>query len=144
MTRALTHRVLAIALLLLTPALAAADVVTDWNRILLATLTGQNPFAQARFAAIAQLAVFEAVNACERRYDPYLGTVTAPAGASADAAAVAAAHGVLKNYFPASAAALDAARAQSLGGIPDGLAKSDGVAVGEAAAAAMIFARADD
>jgi len=134
----------AIAMLLLGPATATADVVLDWNRIMLATTGGQNPFAQARFAATTQLAVFEAVNACTRKYEPYLGTVRAPSGASATAAAVTAAHGVLKNYFPAAASSLDAARAQSLALIPDGQPKYDGIAVGQAAAAAMILNRADD
>src|SRR5688572_10230770 len=102
---------LATAVLLLGPVNATADVVLDWNRIMLATIAGQNPFAQARFAAITQLAVFEAVNACLHRYEPYLGTLDAPPGTSPEAAAVAAAHGVLKRYFPAAAATLDAARA---------------------------------
>ncbi len=129
---------------LLLPSLASADVVLDWNTMMLATLGGQNPFAQARLAAITQLAVFEAVNAITREYTPYLGTITAPATASTEAAAVAAAHAVLKNYFPGSAATLDAARASSLAAIPDGAAKDAGIAAGEAAAAAMIAARAQD
>ena len=95
------------------------DEVLDWNAIMTATVAAQNPFAQARFAAITQLAVFEAVNACTERYRPYLGTVNAPAGASAEAAAVSAAHGVLKHYFLGSAAALDGARAQSLAAIAE-------------------------
>jgi hypothetical protein len=131
-------------LLLLVPAIAHADVVHDWNTIMLMTTSAQNPFAQARFGAITQLAVFEAVNACTHDYEPYLGTVTAPAGASPEAAAIAAAHAVLKHYFPGSAPALDAARAASLGAIPDGQAKTDGINVGEAAAAAMIARRAND
>ena len=49
------------------PASARADAVLDWNAIMLTTLAAQNPFAQARFAAITQLAVFEAVNACTER-----------------------------------------------------------------------------
>ena len=100
-----------VVLLLMSAAMARADVVLDWNAIMLNTIGGQNPFAQARFAAITQLAVFEAVNAITGDYEPYLGTITAPPGASAEAAAVAAAHGVLKNYFPGNAASLDAARA---------------------------------
>jgi hypothetical protein len=44
------------------------DVVLDWNAIMATTVGTQNPFAQARLAAIAQLAVFEAVNACSKRY----------------------------------------------------------------------------
>jgi hypothetical protein len=53
------------ATLLFGSAVAKADVVLDWNAIAVNTAiaNGQNPVAQARFAAIAQLAVFEAVNA---------------------------------------------------------------------------------
>jgi hypothetical protein len=103
-----------------------------------------NPFAQARFAAITQTAVFEAVNAITGLYEPYLGTITASPGVSAEAAAVAAAHGVLVNYFPGSGASLGLARLNSLAAIPNGQAKDDGIAVGEAAAAAMIADRAND
>ena len=102
------------ALILFSPRLAGADVVLDWNLTMMATLAGQGPFASARFAAITQLAVFEAVNAITGEDRPYLGTISAPAGASAEAAAAAAAHGVLKAYFPAKAAALDMALAASL------------------------------
>jgi hypothetical protein len=126
------------------PAAGRADVILDWNAIMQATVSGQPPFPQARFAAITQLAVFEAVNAITRHYKPYLGTISAPSGASADAAAVAAAHTVLKNYFPASVLTLDLSRANSLAQIPDSPAKTAGIAVGEAAAAAMIAARASD
>ena len=140
--------VLVLLSLLVSPSAALADPATDpvieWNAIMLDTIRSQNPFFQARFAAITQLAVFEAVNAITGDYQPYLGTIAAPPGASAEAAAVAAAHGVLMNYFPGSAAALDAARTDSLAAIPDGQAKDDGIAVGAAAAAAMIANRAHD
>lgn len=129
---------------LFSPVAAKADVVLDWNAIAVSTMLSQNPFAQARFMAITQLAVFEAVNAVTGKYQPYLGTVDAPSGASADAAAVAAAHAVLLQYFPGSAAALNAARTTSLASIPDGQAKDDGIATGLAAAAAMILLRAND
>jgi hypothetical protein len=121
------------------------DVVLDWNAIMTTTVATQNPFAQARLAAIVQLAVFEAVNACSRRYEPYLGTITAPDGASEEAAAVAAAHGVLKHFVPANAAALDAARIESLAALDDSAAATAiGILVGEAAAAALIAQRLDD
>jgi len=142
-----THRVWAVTtLLLLGSTVARADVVLDWNAIAVSTAVknGQNPFAQARFAAIVQLAVFEAVNAITGDYQPYLGTITAPSGASADAAAVEAAYRVLSTYFPASAADLNGALTTSLAGIPDGQAKTDGIAVGDAAANAMTALRAHD
>lgn len=131
-------------MLLSTAALSTNDPVLEWNAIMVSTTAGQNPVVQARFAAITQLAVFEAVNAINKDFDPYLGTITAAPTASAEAAAVAAAHGVLKNYFPANALALDAARTTSLAGIADGAPKQQGIAVGEVAAAAMIALRADD
>lgn len=137
------NAVVVAAALLCTPAMVRADVVLDWNAIAIAVTAG-NPFNQARVVASAQLAVFEAVNAIEGRYQPYLGTVVAPAGASADAAAIAAAHDVLKYYAPGSATMLDAAEAASLAAIADGTAKSGGIATGEAAAAAMIAARFND
>ena len=123
---------------------ARADVVLEWNAIMVSTVSSQNPFAQGRLAAITQLAVFEAVNAIEGGYRPYLGTIVAPGGASAEAAAVAAAHTVLRNYLPAAGAVLDSARATSLARIPEGAAKTSGIAVGEAAAAALIAHRLDD
>jgi PAP2 superfamily len=129
---------------LLGSAVAQADVVLDWNAIAVdaAVANKQNPFAQARSAAIVQLAVFESVNAITGEYHPYLGTIVAPPGASPDAAAIQAAYRVLSTYFPGSA--LDAERANSLASIPDGQAKTDGIATGEAAALAMIALRGND
>jgi len=135
---------------------ASADAVLHWDEIAVRTLTTQtpalSPFAQARFAAIVQLAVFEAVNATSREYNGYLGSAVAPAaapivapvGASGDAATIAAAHAVLVNYFQGSKAALDADRDASLAAIPDGPAKTNGIATGLAAAAAMIAERVGD
>jgi hypothetical protein len=120
------------------------DTVLEWNAIMLSTTAAQNPFFQARFAAITQLAVFEAVNAVERDFDPYLGTVAARRTASADAAAAVAAHDVLKNYFPAAAATLDAALSASLARVRDGSSKLEGMETGAAAARAMIELRTDD
>ena len=134
------------ATLLFASAVANADVVLDWNAVAVDTAVAnkQNPFAQARYATIVQLAVFEAVNSITGDYHPYLGTITAPSGASADAAAIEAAYQVLITYFPASASTLYSARQNSLAQIPDGQAKADGIATGDAAASAMIALRAND
>lgn len=70
------QRRLAIAVLALVacaPGIAAGDAVSDWNIIMQTTVSGQPPFPQARFAAITQLAVFEAVNAITGDYKPYPG-----------------------------------------------------------------------
>jgi hypothetical protein len=125
-------------------AVASTDAVLEWNEILIATVRDQPPPIQNRFAAITQLAVFEAVNAATGDYRPYLATIAADRRASPEAAAVSAAHGVLRQYFPDRAAMLDDARAQSLAKISDGPGKAAGIAVGESAAALMVDARADD
>jgi hypothetical protein len=142
--------------LLFTPRAARADAVTHWNDVAAKTLTTQTPalnaFPQARFSAIVQLAVFEAVNATTGEYEGYLGSsvaptatpIVAPFGASPEAAAIAAAHAVLVHYFPGNAVALNAERDLSLAAIPPGTARNDGVAVGQAAAAAMIAERTGD
>jgi hypothetical protein len=123
---------------------AKADAVLDWNKTMQDALVGQNVLVETRIAAITQLAVFEAVNSITREYKPYVGYIPAPSDASTDAAAIAAAHAVLKHHLPAKAAMLDEARDQSLEIILDGYPKNSGLAVGEAAAAAMIQLRAND
>jgi hypothetical protein len=97
-----------------------SDAVLDWNAIAVNTAAANkaNPFAQGRFAAIVQVAVFEAVNSITGEYRPYLGTITGAPGASANAAAVEAAYEVLSAYFGASQSALDADRLASLGQPP--------------------------
>ena len=108
--------------------------------------TATSPFNQARVGAIVQLAVFEAVNAITGEYEPYLNPPTvAPARGIRGSSVIIAAHKVLTTYFPAAAAvALDAARDTDLAAIPNGPAKTDGIAVGMAAANAMIALRAAD
>jgi hypothetical protein len=131
-------------------ATARADAVTDWTAIMEeSTLRLHNPAQPIRVAAIMQLAVFEAVNTIVGHYEPYLvepylGRVGAPTGASSEAAAIAAAHRVLVELLPDQAESLDAKRAVSLGALPDGAPKSAGIAIGEAAAGAMLAKRAND
>lgn len=133
------------ALVLFGARAAHADAVTEWNAIMETTvLTQPDPFLQLRSATITQVAVFEAVNAIVGDYEPYLGTVTAPHGASPEAAAIAAAHRALATLHPDSAAELDGLRATSLAAIPDGWAKDEGIAVGEAAALAVLAEREND
>ena len=128
------------------PAIASADdVVLDWNAIAARTvLAGQSPFSQARLMSIVQLAVFEAVNAITGEYESYLDEpIEAPDGASAEAAAIAAAHRVLKTYF-SSNTAIDMDLANSLAAIPEGDSTEDGIDVGIAAADALTALRASD
>ncbi len=143
----MTRGVCAMALLavLLGAPLARADAVLEWNAILAEAIAGLPPPYQNRHAAIMHLAVFDAVNAIEGGYRPYLGEIERRRRpASAQAAAAAAAHTVLANAFPARAADLDASLAASLARIADDASRAEGVAIGKAAAARLIAARATD
>jgi hypothetical protein len=90
------------------------------------------------------VAVFNAVNAIEQRYPPYGLKVRAPAGASADAAAFAAARAVLVKLFPEQRETLEKAYAASLGRISAARGVEAGVAVGEQAADECFSMRAND
>jgi hypothetical protein len=126
---------------------ARADTVTDWNTkaadILVAHRLGPPP--ANRGLAIVQVSVFEAVNAITKRYPQASRLqVDAPAGASVDAAIAAANVAVLAKLAPSQLTTIDAAYQAALAAVPDGAAKSDGVTVGEKAAAAVLAMRADD
>jgi hypothetical protein len=128
-----------------TPTLA--DVVVEWNthaQTAIVTTAGQGPTVAYLHFAMVQGAVYDAVNAIEGGYQPYVG---APASAdpsdSASAAAAQAAHDVLAGIFPAQAGALDTKLATTLGTLPDA-GKAGGVEVGQDAAEAMLGARAND
>jgi membrane-associated phospholipid phosphatase len=125
---------------------AASDVVMDWNAIALAATVaaGQGPVPQTRSMAIVQVAMHDAVNAVTKRYRTYLSHGTPPAGADAEAAAIAAAHTALVRLFPSQAATtLDGARAASLAA--HGFSESDaGVTFGNGVGAAIFAHRASD
>ena len=128
--------------------LEAQNVVTDWNTIASTTIVtngGKASVASGVWFAYTSIAVYDAVNAVHRMYQPFYYSGFAPAGASDQAAAVAAAHRILVNYFPAQQADLDAAFSRSSNAImASAQAKADGIATGEAAAAALIASRAGD
>ena len=126
---------------------AAADVVTDWNRIFVDSLVATNapPPASGRLGATVQGAVYDAVNGVTRRYTPLHVTAKAPKKASRDAAAVEAAYRTLSWAFPSRQAVLDAARADSLAAIDDSpKAIQAGIAWGASVAAAYIQWRSGD
>lgn len=143
------HRNVLLLACALVPAITApssADEVTEWNEIMQATVSvpPTNPNYQARWGAIVQLAVFEAVNAIEGDYESYLGVIEAAPGASAEAAAIVAAHDTLVGLRPDQELALGLLRDASLADITDGPHKDAGIDVGQEAAAAMLLLREAD
>ena len=133
---------------------AQADAVIDWNITFdqAAPAVGGPP-QRAYLGAMVHIAIHDALNSIDRRYETY--NVVAPAGfhASPEAAIAAAAHDVLINQLsrppesPAKATAranVGAAYIAALTAIPDGTAEDQGIAAGRAAAAAIIAARLND
>jgi hypothetical protein len=150
-----THRPHAVALsialaaliTLATPAVARADGVTEWNAIAssaIVTTAGQSPHASTLSLAMVQGAVYDAVNAIDQGHRPYLAAPAANPRDSTEAAAATAAFRVLVALFPAQQSTLQPLYEASLASVPDGPAKAGGIAAGEAAAAAMLAARAND
>ena len=122
-----------------------ADVVSDANAKA-ADIASKHPATpiSVRMMAIVQVSVFEAVNAITGRYPAYGVKMTPAPGASVDAAVAAATRTALSRLMPAQQAAIDADYQALLGPLPDGPAKTNGIAVGEQAAAAVLASCAND
>ena len=126
---------------------ADPTVISDWNALAISTF-GADPTKVPQetplYMGFVQAAVYDAVVGIDQRYEPYRFHARAPRGTSAQAAAVAAAHKVLVTYSPYATANLDAAYATSLAQIPDGKAKTRGIAFGTLAADNLITMRTND
>jgi membrane-associated phospholipid phosphatase len=125
--------------------LPSANVVLEWNQLALHAI-GQarlSPVFVSRDLAITQAAVYDAVVAIDRSFEPYFAHVHASRGASQEAAAAQAAHDTLSALFPAQAGTFDAALAADLVGIPPGRAMQ-GVEVGHEVAQQILDWRSTD
>jgi hypothetical protein len=142
---------------LATAAPVRADSVTDWDQIAAAALqspgTATPPGAGQGAPSIAHLAmvhaaVYDAVNAIDGGHEPYVSSPAAEPSYSQDAAVAAAARHVLVNGglgIPAARlAAINTAYQAAVDAIAPGAAKAGGIATGEAAAVALLAARAGD
>ena len=125
---------------------ANADAVTDWNQRAGDIVVKANigPLPAERALAIVHASVYEAVNAITQRYPISNVKLGAAPGASIDAAVAAANHATLIKLAPSQQLAISSAYQAALAPIPDGAAKTAGVAVGEKAAAAILALRTDD
>jgi hypothetical protein len=149
-------------LALLAPSRAAADAVTDWNvnagnAALAACISPlQDPLHEGRLYAIMHVAIHDALTAIDRRSRPYAYRTRREPWASHESAVAAAAREVLATLigqigfpFPpecsqAGLARVEADYESALAGIPDGPAKTKGIEIGQAAAAAILALRHDD
>jgi hypothetical protein len=151
---------LCLFLLVVSASIVHADAVTMWNENAAKVATAAcihvsgNGLAEARMYAMVHVAVHDAVNAIDRHSRPYAFDGDATEPASPDAAVAAAARDVLVSVIPGlpespdcianGLAATETLYAAALAAVSDGLAKTNGVWVGQEAAAAIIERRAGD
>jgi len=129
------------------PLCAKADKVTDWNAIGSTAIAndGRGGAVGAIDLAYMHIAIYDAVNAIDRRYTVFaVSPSNVPPGASEEAATVEAAYRILINLFPTQATFLDAQYTTSLATIPDDDSKVNGMAVGAEVAALFLASRAGD
>jgi len=132
-----------------------ANEVADWNIAALDMVVagGQNAIIASRTLAMMHLAIHDALNAIERRYEPYLSEARAEPQAAPEAAIAAAAHDVLAGVLPSFGKAEQRAKATgmlestytaALAKTPNGIQKNHGLVAGQVTAAAMLRARQQD
>src|SRR4029434_6396345 len=140
---------------LASPKVVRADAVTDWNAIAstaIVVTAGQGPPVSALSFAMVQGAVYDAVNAIDRGYQPYLVQPPSNSTESKEAAAATAAFRVLVGFldlpglFPAQQPTLEPIYDAYIDGLPDNPpgSRDAGVAIGEATARAMLTDRLND
>jgi hypothetical protein len=131
------------------PASASANVITDWDEKAVAAVTpagavggSQQVYTAQRLMGLLHAAMFDAVNSIEPRYQPYLVQLPAEPGTSKEAAAAAA---VLGTIDAKAAGEMKTTLATYLASIPDDdAAKTKGLTLGNAVAAKVLEARAND
>ncbi len=133
------------------------NTVQQWNKVAEDTVVSSGAFQGEGeiYMAYTSAAVYDAVVAIQGGFEPYGPAISAPAGASVDAAVVEAAYRTLSTYFPSSCnttnatcmalgASLLADYTTAMAAIPGGTAKTNGMTVGDAAAAGIVALRTGD
>ncbi len=145
-TAQMSRSVLALVLLSALASTSRADVIMDWNARADSIATDKRllPPVHGRVLAIMHVAMFEAVNAIERRYVPYRLNLVADRKTSGEVAAAVAGRDVLVDLYPDQKSGLDALLAETLNKVEEGPAKERGIILGRKAAAEILELRSAD
>jgi hypothetical protein len=136
MTKLSLRAGLALCALTIWSGTASADAVTDWNEITMTAVTASRPGPAGMLdVALVHVAIHDAVQAIEKRFEPYHVEIKGARG-SRSAAVAAAAHDVLVGLYPASGATLDATYYDYLA--REGLTNDPGLEAGRKAAAGIL------
>jgi hypothetical protein len=126
--------------------LVQADVITDWNKtaidVMKAVNVAGNPWT--RSMAIMNVSMADAVNSVQNRYARFTPELQPDPNASPEAAAAAAARTILMRQYPGQKEKIEEAYAESLKKIPEGAARTAGIALGERVAAEVFAERQND
>jgi len=141
-----SRNLLALVLLSALTSTSRADVIMDWNARADSIATDKRllPPVHGRVLAIMHVAMFEAVNAIERRYVPYRLNLVADRKTSGEVAAAVAGRDVLVDLYPDQKSGLDALLAETLNKVEEGPAKERGIILGRKAAAEILELRSAD
>ncbi|HLG55091.1 MAG TPA: vanadium-dependent haloperoxidase [Vicinamibacterales bacterium] len=120
----------------------SAEVVLEWNQLLQNTLPAPGNPLSPRYYSMVHIAMFDAINAIERDFEPYRVRLR-PSGGAPDSAAAQAAHDILVTLNPSAAATYDAALAAHFGKRPSGFARR-GAEIGARVAAEILEWRQND
>lgn len=125
---------------------ANADTITDWNQTAVTVLKNENVTGNpwSRSMAIMHVAMSDAINSVQGRFTRYVAQGELARDASAEAAATSAGRRVLLQLYPAQKTVIEEAFASSVKSIPDGAAKTAGIALGEQVADLVQAERAAD
>jgi len=121
----------------------SGDPALYWNQVLAGGLAG-SPTVTSRSYAMVSAAIYDAVNATTGKTHVQFVKGVPTSGGDTRAATAVAARNMLVALNPAKTAEYDAALSASLALVPDGLAKTKGMATGAAIATASLSARAAD
>jgi hypothetical protein len=121
------------------------NAVLYWSQVAESTISvGRPPASSEVLNGLVHAAIYDATVSVEDRYEPFAVSIRQSGETSVDAAIAAAARGVLVWRVPGQAPTVEAAYTAFLAGIPDGAAKTNGIRLGAAVAAAYIALRSDD
>lgn len=127
------------------------DEVLKWNGVWLNAIRdfgagGGNvpPTDISRQGAIIHASIFDSINSIKMQFQPYKVSIDVPRDTSPQAAVASAGYKALSFLYPQFQNRFDLAWAESLAAIPNGAAKTQGIALGSAVADAIIASRAND
>jgi hypothetical protein len=131
---------------------AHADTICEWMAYTDLVVSADAPAPAGAMQATGHehvttqvaLAMFEATNAIDQRYETYLGLAKGDGTASPDAAAITAAYQVLLAHYPAQKAGLDDSYRIAMNAVTDAKAREAGRLIGEAAAKLALATAAID